>query len=78
MIDLDIVESKLEEIGHLPLSQKVDILGNEYPRLFIFILESFDMTERIYEYMDKCKAYENDCYKYSFYVHGYFLVWLDQ
>ena len=78
VIDLNIVESKLEKIGPLPLSQKMDILGNEYPSLFIFILESFDKTERIEQYMKKCKAYEEDRYKYSLYVHGYFLVWLDQ
>ena len=61
-----------------PLQQKMDFLGNEYPSLFIFILESFDKTERIEQYMNKCKAYEEDRYQYSLYVHGYFLVWLDQ
>ena len=61
-----------------PLQQKMDFLGNEYPSLLIFILESFDKTERIEQYMNKCKAYEEDRYKYSLYVHGYFLVWLDQ
>ena len=56
----------------------MDFLGNEYPSLFIFILESLDMTERIDQYMNMCKGYEEDRYKYSLYVHGYFLVWLDQ
>ena len=56
----------------------MDILGNEYPSLFIFILESFDMTERIDQYSIKCKACEEDRYKYSVYLHGYFYVWLDQ
>ena len=56
----------------------MDFLGNEYPSLFIFILASFDKTERIEKYMNKCKTYEEDRYKYSLYVHGYFLVWLDQ
>ena len=56
----------------------MNFLVNEYPSLFIFILKSLDMTERTDQYMNKCKAYEEDCYKYSFYVHGYFLVWLEQ
>ena len=56
----------------------MDLLGTEYPSLFIFILESFDKTERIDQYTNKCKAYEQDRYKYSLYLHGYFLVWLDQ
>ena len=28
--------------------------------------------------MSKCMAYENDEENYSLYVHGYWLVWLDQ
>ena len=56
----------------------MDYLSEAYPRLFIFILEFFAMNDRIEQYMSKCKAYENDQYKYSLYVHGYFLVWLDQ
>ena len=55
----------------------MDYLSEAYPRLFIFILEFFAMNDRIEQYMNKCKAYENDWYKYSLYVHGYFLVWLD-
>ena len=61
-----------------PLQQRMDLLRNEYPSLFIFILESFDMTERIDQFAIKCKACEEDRYKYSVYVHGYFYVWLDQ
>ena len=53
-------------------------LSEEYPRLYILILEFFGMTDRIEQYMSKCKAYENDRYKYSLYVHGYLFVWLDQ
>ena len=61
-----------------PQQQKMDYLSKEYPRLFIFILEFFNMTDRIDQYMTKCKEYEKTPYKYSLYVHGYFLVWLDQ
>ena len=27
--------------------------------------------------MLKCKGFENDCKNYSWYVHGYWLPWLD-
>ena len=64
------------DISHF--QHKMDFLGNEFPSLFIFILESFDMTEKIDQYMNKCKACEEDRYKYSVYLHGYFYVWLDQ
>ena len=60
------------------LQQKMDFLSEEYPNLFIFILESFDMTDRKKLYMDKCKSYEYDPFKYSLYIQGYFNLWLDQ
>ena len=91
MIDISTVESKLgsfisneerkvedKKETLTPLQQKMDYLSEEYPRLFMIILESFDMTDRIEQYMSKCKEYEDDPYRYSLYVHGYFLVWLDQ
>ena len=90
MIDLGKLEIKLEKfVPHdekqvedgivivTPLKQKMDFLSKEYPSLFIFILESFDMTEKIEMYMNKCKAYEKDPKQYSLYIQGYFNVWLD-
>ena len=56
----------------------MDYLSEAYPQLFIFILDYFDMNDRIEKYMTKCKGYEDNPYKYSLYVYGYFLVWLDQ
>ena len=91
VIDLSTVESELEkfawyeekivegeQINLTNIKKKMDFLSEEYPSLFIFILEFFDMTDKIEQYMNKCKTYEEDPYKYSLYVHGYFLVWLDQ
>ena len=52
-------------------------LSETYPRLFLFILEHFEMADRIEEYMAQCKAFEENPKKYSLYVHGFFLVWLD-
>ena len=70
------IEEKL--VNLTPFQRKMDYLGEAYPRLFLFILDYFDMNDRIEQYMTKCKAFEKDPYKYSLYVHGYFLVWLDQ
>ena len=56
----------------------MDFLSCTYPSLFIFMLEKFEMTDMIEQYMSKCKKHENNPEKFSLYVHGYFLVWLDQ
>ena len=53
-------------------------LSEAYPSLYILILEHFKMPERVESYMAKCKEYEDSAEKYSHYIHGYFLVWLDQ
>ena len=91
VIDISKVESKLEsfisnekrevegnQVILTPFQQKLDYLSKEYPRLFILILQFFDMTDRIDQYMTECKAFKENRYKYSLYVHGYFLVRLDQ
>ena len=70
------VEGKL--VNLTPLQRKMDYLSGAYPRLYIFILKFFDMTDRVEQYMTMCKPYEDNHEKYSLYVHGYFLVWLDQ
>ena len=53
-------------------------LSEEYPCLYVFILEHLGKKEEIDQYMTKCKAYEDNHLRYSLYVHGYFLVWLDR
>ena len=91
LIDLNTLESKLENftsngeeivegksVSLTPFQQKIDYMSKAYPRLFIFILDQFGMKDRIEKFLAKCKAYEDDRYKYSLYVHGYLLVWLDQ
>ena len=55
----------------------MEYLREEYPSLYIVVLKSLNMTDKIKDYMKKCKGYEKDPYKYSLYIHGYFLVWLD-
>ena len=67
MIDLSTIESKLEnfvsnkekklwnkQVILTPFQQKMDYLSDEYPRLYLNILEIFDMTLRIEEYLMKC------------------------
>ena len=56
----------------------MEYLSDEYPSLFVFILEQFEMRDRIEKYMAMCKTYENDPEKYTMYIHGYFLIWLHQ
>ena len=46
-----------EMVDQTPTQQKMDFLSEEYPSLYIFILEYCNMTERIEEYMNKCKTY---------------------
>ena len=56
----------------------MDFLSQSYPSLYILILEHFQLTGRIEDYMEKCKAFENITDKYSLYIQGYFLIWLDK
>ena len=91
MIDLDTVERNLKNfvwntkiivegkmVKLTPMKQKMHYLSEAYPSLYVFILEFYKMNDRIAPYMTRCKAYENNQNRYSLYVHGYFLVWLDQ
>ena len=36
-----------------------------------------DQHELVRSFMEECKTYENNPLMYSWYVHGYFLPWLD-
>ena len=75
-IDLWTVEKKLESKSKK--QQKMTLLSEEYPTLYLFILDHFNMTDKIEEYMAQCKSYENDAEKYSLYLHGYFYIWFDK
>ena len=56
----------------------MDYLSVEYPSLYIHMLGSLDKPDKIEQYMAKCKEYEDHRGKFSLYIHGYFLPWLDQ
>ena len=53
-------------------------ISEAYPSLYIFMLKQFNMSDRLEKYVAQCKEYEDDAEKYSLYIHGYWLVWLDR
>ena len=55
----------------------MEFFSESYPSLYIYMLKHFKMPDRIEKYMSQCKEYENDAKKYSLYIYGYFLPWLD-
>ena len=54
----------------------MNLLSEEYPSLYVYILQHYNMKDSIQKYMDECKAFENKRDKYSRYIHGYLLIWL--
>ena len=53
-------------------------LSQHYPSLYVQILTHMNMQDKIDLYMSKCKEFENDAEKYSLYIHGYLMVYLDK
>ena len=39
-------------------------------------MKEFGLKHELQEYFEKCQTFENDWVKYSFYVHGYWLPYL--
>ena len=70
------IEKKLEALPSQKL--KKNFLSEEYPSLYVLILESLNQTDMIEEYMAACKAYQGDLENYSLYIHGYLLLWFRQ
>ena len=58
-------------------TQKLKHLESNYPCLYIAVLKKIGRHDKVEAFMHKCKRYENDCKNYSWYVHGYWLPWLD-
>ena len=59
--------------------ERMIYLGQEYPSLYIYILEHLERSSEVDQYMAKCKELEEDeSDKYSLYIHGYWLVWLEK
>ena len=52
MINIDNVNEKLNNLESQ--MQKMKFLSEEYPSLFVFVLEYLNLTDRIMQYMAKC------------------------
>ena len=42
----------------------------------VFVMKEFGMQRELRDYLEKCQSYENDWVKYSYYVHGYWLPYV--
>ena len=74
-VDLDQLEVEIS--GFKTKRETSTYLSQNYPCLYIFVLNSLDMNDRVHKYMQDCKSFESDSLKYSIYVHGFFIPWLD-
>ena len=69
----------LKSIEGMQTNRKViEYLSDWYPCLYIYILKKRSMDLELSKYMNTCKQYENDrdATKYSKYVHGYWIPYL--
>ena len=47
--------------------------------MFIHVLTRMGKLAKVDEYREWCKKQENgDLEKFSYYIHGWFLIWLDE
>ena len=56
--------------------ERIDYLSYGYPSLYVFILKKRGMKAELKQYMGICESYENDCKKYTLYIYGYWLPYL--
>ena len=76
MIDLEKVGVQLGELE--TLGQKMTYLSQHYPCIYLLVLKYLKKEKRIEKYLQHCKSFENDCEKFSLYINGYWLPWLEQ
>ena len=56
-----------------------EILRKGYPRMYIYVMTRIGMLDKVKEYREECKKLENaEATQYSYYIHGWFLVWLEE
>ena len=53
-------------------------LPKTYPCLYMFLMKYLNRDRELKEYIDLCETFQHDRKKYTYYVHGYFLPWLDK
>ena len=56
--------------------EKAVYLSENHPDLYILLMKKWDKKEEIKKYMAKCKRYEDEIPKYSFYIRGYWLPYI--
>ena len=77
-IDMDTLLRSLDMIQSN--EERKEYLATWCPCLHIFVLQKRGMDEELRAYDEKCKSYENDKdpSKYSLYVQGYWLPYLQR
>ena len=58
--------------------EQMNHLKKYYPSLAIYIFKHYRRIDLAYKYQNECKEYENDSFKYCYYVHGWLIPWLRQ
>ena len=60
--------------------ESFEILRKGYPRMYIYVMTRIGMHDKVKEYREECKKLENaeEATQYSYYIHGWFLVWLEE
>ena len=75
MVDLEALDLELKAIRGF--NQQMVFLSQLYPGLYLFVLTQTKQEETKNRFIEKCKTYENDPYRYSIYIHGYLIPWFD-
>ena len=67
----------LKSLAKIKTSNKrLGFLGEWYPCLCVFVMIRRGMENALLKYLADCKKFEDDFEKYSLYVHGFFIPWL--
>jgi len=57
---------------------KIRYLSNKYPCLYVLVMRKRGKDYELEAYMSDCKSYENDWTKFSMYIHGYWIPFLQK
>ena len=57
---------------------KMSYLELRYPCLSVYVKKKLGMKEDLRRYMENCRKLEKDYEQYSWYLHGYFIPWLEE
>ena len=68
------VMGALKKIGDS--EKRIEFLSQEYPGLYLYVMKERGMRKEANDYMEQCKLLRDSHEQYSFFVHGYFLPYL--